>query len=330
MSTFREIINSVKSPDDCYNKRIQLIRDIEKLTGRRLLVYAADINKPKGALKPEDKTGFSDLLEGVEGENVDILINSGGGFAEVTEVIVGMLRNKFKSVRFSIPNMAKSAATLLVLSGDKLLMDERSELGPIDPQVEYTLRDNEKRREAAEDILEGFKVAKDSLAMEGPEATPAYIPLLDKYTIGLLRGCKNAIDLSRRLATEWLGMYMFRKNKDPKAIKKIVDYFATHSKTLSHGRAIGIDKCLELGLDIVDLRKSENAELRNSLWELWCLYELHFERSPVHKIYENSSGCRLSKQSGAIPIIQMQGQQVGKKQHPAKPQQNKPQPPTGN
>jgi ClpP class serine protease len=67
---------------------------------------------------------------------LDFLINSPGGFAEVTESIAGMIRSKYKHVRFAIPNMAKSAATLLVLSGDELLMDHRSELGPVDPQVE--------------------------------------------------------------------------------------------------------------------------------------------------------------------------------------------------
>ena len=302
MPTYQKIINEIKGPGDCFKKRKKLIKEIEKLTGRRLLVYVADINKPASTLKPEDKTGFSDLIQDIEEHEVDIMINSPGGFAEVTEAIVEMLRAKFKSIRFAIPNMAKSAATLLVLSGDELMMDHRSELGPVDPQIEYTSIDGRKR-EAAEDIIDGFKEAKNVLAKEGPTATPAYVPLLNKYSIGLLRGCENAMKLSKKLAEGWLKTYMFSdKTRSPKPVS-ISKYFTSRSRTLSHLRAIGIDKCIELGIKVVDLRKEENKNLAEKLWTLWCLCELHFERSPVHKLYENSSGCSLQKQSVQVELV---------------------------
>lgn len=213
--------------------------------------------------------------------------------------------------------MAKSAATLLVLSGDELLMDERSELGPIDPQIEYTLAEG-RRREAAEDILDGFDEAKEALAKEGPAATPAYVPLLNKYTIGLLRGCRNAMKLSHDLADTWLKKYMLPSNEDVAKVDKIVEYFSSHAKTLSHGRAIGIGKCKELGIKVIDLRDAGNAELGKKLWELWCLYEMHCERTPVHKVYENRTGCTLHKQS-AVQVIMPMGK-PGKLPIPVAPQ----------
>ena len=313
MPTFQNIIKSIKGTKDCFERRQDLIKEIEELTGRRLLVYVADINKPAATLKPEDKTGFSDLIQDIKEEKVDLLINSPGGFAEVTEAIVGMLRTRFKSIRFAIPNVAKSAATLLVLSGDELLMDHRSELGPVDPQIEYMSIDGRKR-EAAEDILDGFKEAKDALAKEGPAATPAYVPLLNKYTIGLLRGCRNAMKLSRELAETWLKTYMFANETSSSKPKDIAVFFASHANTLSHNRAILIDKCIELGIKLIDLRRAENINLAEKLWELWCLFELHFERTPVHKIYENSSGCSLQKQSVKVQIIS------GPRPIPGKPQ----------
>ncbi len=87
MPTFQTVIKSIKSPQEAFGKRQEVIKEIEKLTNRRLLVYVADINKPeKSTLKPEDKTGFSDLLEGVQEKEIDLLVNSPGGFAEVTEL----------------------------------------------------------------------------------------------------------------------------------------------------------------------------------------------------------------------------------------------------
>jgi hypothetical protein len=303
MPTFQNTINAVKTPQDCFNQRIALIKEIEKITNRRLLVYIADIRKPEGMLSPEDKTGFSDLIEDVKEEEVDLLINSPGGFAEVAEVIVNMLRARFKSVRFAIPNMAKSAATLLVLSGDELIMDARSELGPIDPQVEYPSIDGRKR-EAAEDILEGFKEAKEILASEGPAATPAFVPLLSKYTVGLLRGCKNAMQLSKELAEKWLRKYMFGDAPESTIPKGVVDYFAVRSNSLSHNRAILVDKCIELGIKVLDSKKEENSCIINNLWKLWCLYEVHLEKAPVvYKLYENSSGCSLQKQTIQLQVV---------------------------
>jgi len=323
MSTFQTVIESIKSPAESSAKRQQLIKETEELTSRRLLVYVADINKPQhSALKAEDKTGFSDLLEDVKEKSVDLLINSPGGFSEVTEAIVGMLRSRFDNIRFAIPNLAKSAATLLVLSGNDLLMDERSELGPIDPQVEYLTAEGPKR-EAAEDILDGFEEAKKALASEGPAATPAYVPLLNKYTIGLLRGCQNAKKLSSELAKTWLQTYMLPGDKNSATVDKIVEYFASHASTLSHGRAIGIDKCKELGLKVIDLREDGNTELREKLWELWCVYELHFERTPVHKIYENSSGCTLNKQA-AVQIIQVPAIALASASYQRNPHRSKP------
>jgi hypothetical protein len=301
MGTFQSIIDSIQNPEQNKQRRKKLIQEIQEITGRSLLVYVADVKKyPDNLLSPEDKTGFSDLIQGIENQNVDIIINSPGGFAEVTEVIVGMLRSKFQGVRFVVPNMAKSAATLLVLSGDEILLDHRSELGPIDPQIEYPTRDGRKR-EAAEDILEGFQEAKKNLINEGPAATPAYIPLLDKYTVGLLRGCENAVELSKTLARKWLKKYMFAQD-DPAKADKATHFFAIHSETLSHNRAILIEDCLQKEMKILDLRKPENQTLDEKIWELWCLYELHFERTPVYKIYENSFGCLLQKQVVRLQI----------------------------
>jgi len=244
MPTFQSVIESTKSPQEAFTKRQDLIKQIEQITKRRLLVYVADINKSESILKPEDKTGFSDLIQDIKETEVDFLINSPGGFAEVTEAIVSMLRSKFTNIRFAIPNMAKSAATLLVLSGDMLLMDDRSELGPIDPQVGYRSIDGLKN-EAAEDILVGFEEAKEALATKGPAATPAYVPLLNKYTIGLLQSCKNAMKLSRELAETWLGTYMFRSDPTSTKITNTVEYFTSRGNTLSHNRAIGINKCVD-------------------------------------------------------------------------------------
>lgn len=123
--------------NELYHRQIEAAgEEIEAETNRRLIVYAADFKKGSPyappIIEPDDKVGFSDLVEGLEREPLDILIRSTGGLAEVAEELVGMLRANFESIRFVVPDRAMSAATLMCLAGDSIIMDERSFLGPID------------------------------------------------------------------------------------------------------------------------------------------------------------------------------------------------------
>jgi len=78
MPTFQSVIEGIKGPQEAFARRQDIIKQIEQATKRRLLVYAADINKPESILKPEDKTGFSDLIQDIKETEVDFLINSPG------------------------------------------------------------------------------------------------------------------------------------------------------------------------------------------------------------------------------------------------------------
>ena len=136
MPKFQAYLDSITDGEQHQEIRIQLMEEIEAETNRKLIVYAADFKKGSPytppSIEPDDKVGFSDLIEGLEGEPLDILIRSTGGSAEVAEELVGMLRANFESIRFVLPDRAMSAATLMCLAGDSIVMDERSFLGPID------------------------------------------------------------------------------------------------------------------------------------------------------------------------------------------------------
>lgn len=180
--------------------RKQKIRAIKEITGCDLIVYFADIKKNipsqfgiTNAIHWEDKTCFADVIEGL-GKEVDIVIQSAGGSAEATESIVGLLRENFNNIRFIVPNIAKSAATMMVLPGNGILVDDRSELGPIDPQI---LINNV--FVPAQTIIDGFEEAKKTINENGPNVLPPYLPLLNKYDLHILQNCENAINLSKKL-----------------------------------------------------------------------------------------------------------------------------------
>ena len=64
-----------------------------------------------------------------------VILDTPGGVVEVVERIVRVLRHHYDEVKFVIPDRAMSAGTVLAMSGDDILMDYHSCLGPIDPQL---------------------------------------------------------------------------------------------------------------------------------------------------------------------------------------------------
>jgi Serine dehydrogenase proteinase len=308
MPTFQNLIDTIKDPQQHQTLRIDTIKKIESITQRPLIVYAANTRRggPQvpNAIDDSDITGFSDLIEGIISKEIDILLHSPGGSAEATERIVNLLRQNFSHVRFVVPHTAYSAATMLALSGDEILMDERSTLGPIDPQIGITTKEGTSFV-PADDILLGFQRIRDYLK-DHPEAIGAYIPMLQKYDIHVFEFCENAKKLAKVLVQEWLKSYMFKDkpDKDERAAS-VANWLSQHGEHLSHGRPVNIEKCKNYGLNVGDLRAT--PELRDAIWKYYCLTELFFDRTPSVKMFENSKGTSWSRQfqmiQAVIPMI---------------------------
>lgn len=304
MGTFSRIVDSIDNPQAHQQRRLEVMRKIEAITGRRLMVYVSSLSRSvpgaSNAIEPEDKAGFSDMIEGWTGEKVDIFLHSPGGSAEATEMIVKMLHANFADIRFIVPHSAKSAATMLALSGSAILMDERSELGPIDPQVPMPLPNGRIMFVPAQTVLDGFERAREILSLD-PSAVPAFVPMLNKYDLHLLQICENAKTLAKNLVAGWIQTYMFGDSAEGAAVaSRVADKLGEHSVYLSHARGIDIEEAKSLGLKVIDLR--DTPDLRSLVWELYCLAEFLFERTPLLiKLFERSDGTTLMR-VGGIPV----------------------------
>src|SRR5262249_42703374 len=86
---------------------------------------------------PADHLPFVEMIAGVapEARAVDVFLATPGGSGQQVTQFVEALRGRFDSVEFIVPYKAMSAGTLWALSGDRIWMDGRAYLGPIDPQV---------------------------------------------------------------------------------------------------------------------------------------------------------------------------------------------------
>ena len=275
-------------------------------TGRNLIIYVVDFLDPgrikaQGALSIDhsDKLGFLEVIRRLDGPAVDVLMESPGGSAEATEAIVRLLRQKFDDIRFIIPNVAKSAATMMAMSGNVLVLDDSSELGPIDPQFVF-------HREAgsfvspAHAILDQFDWATKEIT-DHPENLSVWIPILNQYGPSLLVECHAALELSKRLVREWLETYMFSGEPDAKKkAKRIAKYLADYEEHLSHGRPITMSDLEPLGVKIIDL--NQDPTLTELVWNVYNSVIATFLGTPTYKLSENHLGDCMARVSRQIAI----------------------------
>ena len=304
--------------------------EIEALRGHPLLIYATkflDGGPPNipNQIDLSDVDGFTDLINSVGSNHssVDVLLHSPGGRPDATERIVGLLRNKFQEVNFLIPHSAYSAATMLALSGNNVIFHPSATLGPIDPQVGVPTKEG-LRFVPAKSIVNGFKKARTTIKKEGPEALPAYIPLIEKYSLDLFELCQDSENLSKELVSSWLKKYMFANEQkgDSKVkravsykIKKAVAFFSDYDTHKMHSRPLTPEKLSEFDLKL----QIASNPLCDLLWEAYILLNGFFSVSPFVKLYESMHGVSWGRQFQAVMGLQQM------QLRPAQPIQPRPQ-----
>ena len=143
---FMAIIAELNVNQDQLAKRQKLIAEIEQsLTTKygyqnRLISYILRFGHARTHMNTADVSNIETVLNSITGaEQINLLIHSPGGDGTIIEKIVEICRSHLSGnnakLRVIIPNVAKSAATILALGTDEILMGYTSELGPIDPQV---------------------------------------------------------------------------------------------------------------------------------------------------------------------------------------------------
>jgi hypothetical protein len=176
-------------------------------------------------------------------------LETDGGSIETCERMANVFRHHYHGeISFLIPNFAMSAGTNLVMSGDRILMDYYSVLGPIDPQVKNSNGD----WVPAVGYLDQYKdfVAKSS---KGSLSAVEVAFFLDKFDPGQLHRFEQAREHGIDLLKDWLVKYKFknwtttRERKLPVTPKMKSDRAKEIARKLndtkiwrSHGRGISI------------------------------------------------------------------------------------------
>ncbi len=294
-----EVLSAVLLEHDLYSaqrdKRIELLKRLEGHSGSGGSVgYVAFLcSESLGAsIDSSDVPAIGDALLSIgEVDQLNLLISGPGGDGTIAEKIIELCRAHCKEFRVVIPNRAKSAATLIALGSDEIVMGYCSEIGPIDAQVMIVVG-GVPRYVSAQSFIDSKKsleadFKKAVKAKEDPRAVLQQIATLD---VTFIDHCGKLMEFGNDVARKYLENHMFSKAapqaKKKALVDKVLKGLSSVGEFKVHGRMInGITAKDDLKLNVKLLGKSD--EFWKDIWQYYIRAEVLFNKTPgLGKIVE--------------------------------------------
>lgn len=252
-----------------------IIEKIELKRGSKVVVYFTGDRKLATARIAEDAVRhlYDHLLnlEFEEGKpkKIDIFLYSRGGDVSVPWRIVSMIREFCDEFNVLIPYKAHSAATLLSLGADSIVMGKKAELGPIDPTLTKANMGDAStppQEISVEDVNSFVSFIRDTANINDQDAVAqllnGLITQVGPLNLGNVTRQNNHIRMvARKLLTT-------RKEKiEESELNTVIETLI--EKMYFHGHAIARREAGDIGLKI-DI---PDEELERSMWDLYLIYE---------------------------------------------------------
>jgi hypothetical protein len=307
-----EYIGRGLGPNELLTELHTLIESYNRARNTFLFVYASAVEKPipDCAMCMDDYYTIRDLLGKISSKRLDFYIETPGGRGEAAEEIARFIRERFDNIDFVISGEAKSAGTVLALSGNNIWMTDSGSLGPIDAQVKIG-----RSVTSAHDYIEWVD-AKRKEADEIGKLNPFDAVVTAQISPGELKHVFYAQKFSEDLVKEWLPKYKFKDwvttesrgvSVTPEmrqhAADDVVDQLLDHSKWRSHGRSLKIADLNGIGLKIEKL--DENPDLAELVYKMQTIIRLLFLNTTTYKIFATDSEkiIRQAALTGSAPKL---------------------------
>lgn len=255
--------------------RIKLINQIQELRVSNVLVYFTGDRQPIGSRIAEDAVRplYKHLLALAEAspprQKIDLFLYSRGGDVSVPWRIVTMIREFCEEFCVLIPYKAHSAATMISLGADRIVMGKKAELSPIDPTLVRAIIGEAMvppPEISVEDVSSYISFMRERANISDQAALAQVVSQLASHLTPLTLGSVNRQYSHIRLVARKL--LTSRKEKiEEGRIGTIID--ALTEKMYSHGHAIGRREATELGLPV----EKPDDNLETLIWSLYQEYE---------------------------------------------------------
>lgn len=255
--------------------RLDLIRQIQGKRNSIVLTYVTG-DRPNLTFQIGGETPrlFYDHLQPLKekAERLDLFLYSVGGDTSVPWRIVSLLREFSKEFNVLVPFRAYSAATLLSLGADKIIMTRKGELGPIEPSVanEFNPIDPISKTQRlpinVEDVFSYISFVKEKTGIvHQPEIGDAVGALSSQVHPLSIGNVNRQASYIRMISGKLLKSHISPPSdaKIEETSKNLVE------KIYFHGHGISRAEARELGLNVEDA----DPQLEELMWKLYLEYE---------------------------------------------------------
>ena len=294
----------------------QLIRQIEGLRKSRVITYlTSDRQGPVNARVAMDIIPIiSKQLRTIgKTENIDLFLYSAGGDTMVPWRLVSMIREYCDKFSVLVPYKAHSAATMIALGADEIVMSDLSEISPIDPSTANVFNPQDPQNPqnkipiSVEDVMAYFDLAKNKFGIKNDEELSRVFikfvesnPQIHPLALGNVNRTHNLIRM--------LAKRLLKSHKSPmkeEEINRVVDDFT--EKLYSHQYFVGRKEAKEdLGVKSVVFA---DQNLSGTMTELFEEYKIEMELGKIWNP-ENELGANAVQNKKDYKIAYIESSQL--------------------
>lgn len=268
--------------------RVALYAELENARKRPAIVYVTSFRrKAAGEMAADAIPELLDQLEKVpNGKEIDLVLVSQGGDATVAWRAISLLRERFDKVSVLIPQAAFSAATLLAMGADEIVMHPNANLGPVDPQMSITKvvpgsSEPIQVRFGYEDLLGFLEFAKKEASIQDErlikELLQQFCAEVGTIAVGVAsRGSLLSITMGEKL------LQMHMKDADDGGRARTIAE-SLNKNYFNHGYPVSRKEAKEIGLKIA----APNKPVEELIWKIWLDIESELKiRTPFNPVAE--------------------------------------------
>lgn len=225
-----------------------------------LILFQSDEYIDRDAVRDIQKQLDEVITTPPEVTEIDVWIESLGGDAHAAYKLAIDLRSRCRKLQAVVPDIAKSAATLLLLGMDKIFMKAAAELGPLDVQIPHP--DREDVIISALDVADsldfltrtafGYAVSGGAVILEItglrrsevlnstlPFVAQFLQPIVAKHDPHLLHQATNQLRVAERYALDLLARRAdpFDEDEAKRLVHKLIHHYPAHETLITRREA---------------------------------------------------------------------------------------------
>jgi hypothetical protein len=245
----------IKQPPVLFSKTQAMIASLSKQLGGPLISYW---NGSRGSVCHNDVAALHEMLERIgHSETIYLFLKSDGGSGQVSLRLINLLRQHCKQVVALVPLQCASAATMIAIGADQILMGPTAYLTAVDTSLNHALSPVDRHNDSVSVSLDELqRVIRLWRSQQGNETENAYKSLFQYVHPLVIGAVDRAESLSIMLCRELLSHHIADEEKAEQIATTL------NSKYPSHSYPILLNEAKKIGLQVERMSADLNRQLQ--------------------------------------------------------------------